>query len=248
MLIPRNLSLHGGTWCRDFQTNIKHGNCKERDAQPLSMLSQAQKVHLYPELLLVTELVSFLGTELLVQLLLHWVYRPQTSLVVTAGKRKHFSEDWCAPCFQDYSPIAGMSSQITPNSMRFSMCCSSNHCYKPVPCDVTSTSLVTPHFGLMLFLLGDKTSVHPLHSVKFVLTANPNSQAPNFHMPPLKCWSQKQDVYCSHQGLLVSCSPQSQRKGQSPNYLRITLSCKSELFPVQLDPESYSVPHWCQQH
>lgn len=158
MLIPRTLSLRGGKQCRDFQTNIKHGNCKEGATQSLTMLSRAQKVYLYAELLLVTELVSFLGTELLAQLPLHLVYRPQTSLVVTAGKCRHFSEDWCAPCFWEYSPIAGTWSQITPNSMRLSMCCSSHHCHELVPCKVTS--LVIPHFGLMLFLLGDKTSAH----------------------------------------------------------------------------------------
>lgn len=152
-----------------------------------SMLGQAQKIHLFPGLLLVTELVSFLGTELLAQLPLHWVDMPQKSLVVTAGQCGHFSEDWCAPCIKGYTPIAGASSQMTPNSMRLLMCCSSHHYHNPVPRDATSTSPVISHFGLMLFLLGDKTSIHSDgFRVRFVLNTNPNSRALNFHLPLLK--------------------------------------------------------------
>lgn len=104
---------------------------KKEQHSHFSMLGQAQKIHLFPGLLLVTELVYFLGIELLAQLTLHWVDMRQISPVVAAGNYKYFTEDCFSSCAQEYTPIAGTSSQMTPNSMKLSMCHSSHHCDNP---------------------------------------------------------------------------------------------------------------------
>lgn len=139
-----------------------------------------------------------------------WISCAQTPLVVTAGKCGDFSEDGCAPYIQEYTLIADASSQMTPNSMRLSMCSSSHHCQNPVPHDATSIHPVIPCLGLMLVPFGDKNFVDSCGfrvRLCWALT--------QIHELPISschcwngglCWSRKQHVYCFYK-VCLPCAP-----------------------------------------
>lgn len=209
-LIPRGLpTLQDGIQCRFFRTNVTHGNCKYRVAQSLPHIRRS------------TENSSLFRTafrnrsDILSQHWTAWTSCAQTPLVVTAGKRGDFSEDWCAPYIQEYTLIADASSQMTPNSVRLSMCSSSHHCQNPVPHDATSIHPVIPYLGLMLVLFGDKNFVHS--SGFRVRLCRALTQIHEFPISSCHCWngglcwSRKQHVYCFYK-VCLPCAPNEARK------------------------------------